>query len=54
MNLELLMRREFFIRKYIKMGEKFNVCNRATTNFSLRVKRPEREADYSSQSNAEF
>jgi len=52
--LILLMRRKFFIRKYKKVGEKFNICNRATTNFSLRVKRPEREADYSPQSNAEF
>jgi len=52
--LILLMWRKFFIRKYNKMGEKFNICNRATTNFSLRVKRPERKADYSPKSNAEF
>jgi len=50
----LLIWRKFFILKYNKIGEKVNICNRATTNLSLRVKRPEHEADYSPQSNAEF
>jgi hypothetical protein len=59
-NLELrnsdpsYVKKKFFIRKYDKMGEKINTCNRAITNFSLRVKRPKREADYSPQSNSKF